>query len=358
MQAKTMILIIVAVVCGLVATIGISQMVDGGGDAPKGEMVKLFVAATNVDIGERIDSQNVRLEEWPVDRVPEGAITNLSDLEERFAAQRLFPGEPIMTLKLMDTNTGSHTLKIPPGHRACPIKVQGGHNAGALLISPGDRVDVLVFVRKSQELAFTGTKTILRDIRVYSVGDQTSRAAEGEEQNKSAQTVMLLVTLKQAEKLTLASELGSIRLVLRHPGETSIDDEDTEATSVESLLDGENETTQRNAGNGGTNQSSGSLFDLLSSPNKAPATNGQSTPVFIDPTQAQVDHTIYVHGDTGVRVFDFQNGGERPVERSAEPPASEFSTGPAPFSQSSSGNQGSDSSDLPSFDDFPFGVAD
>lgn len=355
MQAKTMILIIVAVVCGLVATIGISQMVDGGDGEQKGETVKLFVAATNVDIGEKIDSQNVRLEEWPVDRVPEGAITNLSELEERFAAQRLFPGEPIMTLKLMDTNTGSHTLKIPPGHRACPIKVQGGHNAGALLISPGDRVDVLVFVRKSQELAFTGTKTILRDIRVYSVGDKTSRAAEGEE-NKGAQTVMLLVTLKQAEKLTLASELGNIRLVLRHPGETEVEEEDTDATSVESLLDGENELTKRTTTSSGGNQPSGSLFDLLSS-NKAPA-NSQSTPVFVSPTQANVDHTIYVHGDTGVRVFDFQDGGERPVERSFEPPANEFSTGPAPFSQSSSGNQGSDSSDLPSFDDFPFGDAD
>ena len=357
MQAKTMILIMVAVVCGLVATIGISQMVDRGEDKTQGDMVKLFVAVANVDIGEKIDSQNVGLEEWPADRVPEGAITKLSELEDRFARQRLYPGEPIMGAKLMETITDSHTFGIPPGHRACPIKVQGGHNAGALLMSPGDRVDVLVFVRKSAELAFTGTKTILRDIRVYSVGDQTSRAIEGEDQHKNAQTVMLLVTPKQAEKLTLASELGSLRLILRHPGETPLEDEDNEATSVESLLDGEDESTPRNAGN--SNQASGSLLDLLSNgPSIDPATSGESTPVFGNPIQAQVDHSIFVHGESGVRVFDFQNGGERPIERVSEQSDPTFSTGSAPFSQSSSGNQGSDSSDLPSFDDFSFGDAD
>lgn len=364
MQAKTMILIVVAVVCGLVATIGISQMVDGKGKTPQGETVKVFVAATNVDISDKLDSQNVRLEEWPRDRVPEGAITKLEDLQDRFAAQRLYPGEPIMKAKLMNDNAGSPTVHIPPGHRACPIKVQGGHNAGALLINPGDRVDVLVFVRKSSELSFTGTKTILRDIRVFSVGEQTSRATDEEGGRGSAQTVMLLVTPKQAEKLTLASELGSLRLVLRHPGEEpDEEDEYDEATSVDSLLNGDDSFTPRDADTK-AQPTTGSLLDLLSQSNQATDNANNVTVIPVQPA-VEVEHTIYIHGESGVRVFDFQKGGERPVERDMNPAPPNYGpgtvggtpAGSAPFSQSSTGNQGSDSSGLPSFDDFSFGDA-
>jgi hypothetical protein len=164
------------------------------------------------------------------------------------------------------------------------------------------------------------------------------------------------VTPKQAEKLTLASELGSLRLVLRHPGETPLEDEHSEATSIDSLFNDENEQTPRaRASTTPTNQPGGSLLDLLTSAAKTePSSN--AVPLFTS-SPTVVDHSIFVHGEKGVRVFDFQNGGERPVERDLNPIGSDVATGSAPFSQSSGGNQGSDSSDQPSFDDFSFGDA-
>jgi pilus assembly protein CpaB len=356
MQAKTMILIVVAIICGLVATIGISQMVDGKGGVAGGETVKLFVASTNVDIGTKLDSQNVRLEEWPRDRVPEGAITKLDELESKYARQRLFPGEPIMGAKLQESVAGDISVLIPPGHRVCPIKVQGGSNAGANLIDPGDHVDVLVFLQKSSEMNFTGTKTILRDIRVFAVDHRTQREVAGDEAAvKNAQSVSLLVTPKQAERLTLASELGSLRLILRHPGEPTDEEDGDQGTSVESMLSGDQD--QQTAEHGVPTTAPGNrLLDLLGTPppRQTPTTVAQ-VPVIVEP---EVEHRIFIHGDSSVRVFEFQSGQQRPVEWTPAPAASTYSTGSAPFSQSSTGNRRSDSSDLPSFDDFSFGDAD
>jgi Flp pilus assembly protein CpaB len=365
MQAKTIILIVIAVGCGLVATIGISQMVDRKGGEVGGETVKMFVAAVNIDIGDKLDSQNVRLEEWPRDRVPEGTITNLKDLEDRYARQRLFPGEPIMSAKLMEENS-SITILIPEGFRVCPIKVQGGHNSIANLINPGDRVDVLVFLRATTGVEFTGTKTFLRNIRVFAVDQKTARDAKDDDAPQNAQIVSLLVTPKQAEKLTLASELGSLRLVLRHPGEKTTGLESRrEGTSIQSLFYGdddddvtEDETEQP------LNQFESSLIDDATDPENPPQksllhllpwytakTDSDSS----EEGEVVVEHTIYVHGENGVRVFEFQQGQDRPVERIFGEPEQPEDLDEGSFSESSDLNEESDYSDQPEFDDFSTG---
>jgi pilus assembly protein CpaB len=124
MRAKSLVLLLIAGVCGLVASIGISQVIDRKGtttDAPMGE---LFVAVTDIDIAAKLDATNVKLDKWPKDRIPEGAITKLEDLKDKFPRTRLFAGEPILAAKLMDTNSGiDNSAKIPDGYRVVSVKV-------------------------------------------------------------------------------------------------------------------------------------------------------------------------------------------------------------------------------------------
>ncbi|MEO1970669.1 MAG: Flp pilus assembly protein CpaB [Pirellulaceae bacterium] len=356
MQAKTMILIVIAVGCGLVATIGISQMVDRKGKESEDETVQLFVAAVSININDKINSQNVRLETWPRDRVPEGSITDLEDLQHRYARQRLFPGEPIMAAKLMDTNSGSASILIPPGHRVCPIKVQGSHNSVANLINPGDRVDVLVFLRATTGIDFTGTKTFLHNITVFAIDQKTARDEDTDDTPQNAHTVSLIVTPKQAEKLTLASELGSLRLVMRHPGEVDDDSEtNQEGTSIHALIYGTEENDPQDPVHSNELRSSlvdsydlepadsprNGLFSMLPW-NRGSAEDTDAT----EDEDEDVEHRIFVHGQRGVRVFEFHVGQERPVERVVGEPAAD------PFSESSDINGGSDFSDQPGFDDF------
>ena len=60
--------------CGLVASIGISQVMDArnkaGGDP--GDKQGVFVAMLDIQANEELTAQNIKLEEWPKNIVPQG----------------------------------------------------------------------------------------------------------------------------------------------------------------------------------------------------------------------------------------------------------------------------------------------
>ena len=63
-----------------------------------------------------------------------------------------------------------------------------------------------------------GATTILQDIKVFAVNDQWRPSEEkGGNEALAVKNVALLVTPEQAEKVTLATELGKVKLVLRSP---------------------------------------------------------------------------------------------------------------------------------------------
>jgi pilus assembly protein CpaB len=88
MRMKSLILIFIALGCGLVASIGISQVMDRGGGSGKIEMEQILVALADIDIGSKLDDKNVALEEWPKNKVPEGAVRRIQDIENKFASGR------------------------------------------------------------------------------------------------------------------------------------------------------------------------------------------------------------------------------------------------------------------------------
>ena len=222
MRGKSMILIMIALGCGLVASIGISQILDRN-NKPKANVAtkKIFVAVQDVDINKILDAEMIKLEEWPADKVPEDAITSLEDVKDLAPNQRLFAGEPIRREKLIDPNKGGDDLRIPKGFRVQAIKVDAASSV-ANLVRPGHHVDVLVYLRKGGNIAQTTTKTILQDVRVFAVNAQTIRETDEEGNTKNAKTVSLLLQPEQVETILMASRLGTISLSLRRP------DDDTE----------------------------------------------------------------------------------------------------------------------------------
>ena len=225
MRTKSIVLIIIALGCGLVASIGISEVLkQGPGAGPAVETEPLLVAAMDIDIGTKLDAQNVKIEQWPKGKIPEEALHSLDDAQDHFTSTRLYAGEPILSKKLMDSNDPSATTKIPDGYLVLPVKVELDTVIG--LIQPGDLVDIMVFLRQGAEIPRTDTYTILRMVRVFAVNSQTARTVDEKGHEVSAKTVSLLVKPKQSEKLTLAAELGKIRLALRRPTDQIPDDND------------------------------------------------------------------------------------------------------------------------------------
>lgn len=217
MRSKSGILLIVALGCGMVASVGISQVVAERSAADSQiQLVEILVATRDIDVQEKITADNIRLEKWPKDRLPEGAITKLEDVENRFANQRLFAGEPLLPAKLMDS-AESVANKIPPGHRVFDMSVD--NNTGGMgYILPGDRVDVIGFFQASQPGQIGQTQTVLRAVRVFGIDGNTIRDNKKTDERKGATTIQLLIQDSQLEAMTTAAAMGQLRVSLCPPG--------------------------------------------------------------------------------------------------------------------------------------------
>lgn len=213
-------LLMLALGCGLVASIGITQVMakrNVPAEAPAANTTTIFVALDDIPTGDPITPQVIKLEQWPKDKVPAGAIAKLEDVENRRPKSKIYKGAPILENWLLPkgSNQGA-TAQIPKGYRVVAIRVDDV-SASSNMIRPGDRVDIIVYVQKSAGRGFEATKTqtILEDIKVFSVNDIYDLDPSGHENKVAARTISLLVTPAQAEKVTLATEMGKIRLVMR-----------------------------------------------------------------------------------------------------------------------------------------------
>lgn len=217
MRPKSMILILIALGCGLVASIGISQVVERNAEANKNKTVMkpIYVALTDISAGEELNATRVKLEEWPVDKIPEGAVVAAEQLEGMSPTQPLYTGEPILVAKIADREKmRGGASRIRPGYRVTAINVDAS-SAVAGLIWPGDHVDVYNFVGGHNK-----ADLVLSDIEVFAVNDQIQRIQDNQGGNSiNARTVSLLVTPEQAEKLLQAVNVGRPNLALRSPNE-------------------------------------------------------------------------------------------------------------------------------------------
>ena len=228
MRPKSIALLLLALGCGLVASIGITEVMakrNAQRAAPSGETQPIFVAMTDIGLGDLLTPEVLKLEQWPKDKVPAGAISRIEDVEGRRTRTRLYTDEPILENRLLGRGASEQgaTALIPKGYRVVPVKVDLV-SGGSSLILPGDRVDVMVHLVRDmgRDIPETVTRTILQDIKVFAVNDVVELEKDkGTGRTIAAKTISLLVTPEQAAKVMLATQLGTINLVMR----SSEDDE-------------------------------------------------------------------------------------------------------------------------------------
>jgi pilus assembly protein CpaB len=223
MRSKSIILLVLALGCGLVASIGISQYMEARNKATdQSDRQPVFVAMADIGANEEMTAQNIKLEEWPKNIIPAGALTKLEEVEHKRCRMKLYAGEPILSSKLLGASDSVGAAKdIPPGYRVVHVKVDAATGSSNLIL-PGDRVDVIVFRQPNNNMNATAAKIVLQDIKVFAVDTQTENAfaATKTEQTEpvAAKTIAVLVTPEQAVILHAATEMGgSVRLVLRNP---------------------------------------------------------------------------------------------------------------------------------------------
>jgi pilus assembly protein CpaB len=156
---------------------------------------------------------------WPANAMPAGAFNKIDALlggGRRVVLAAIEPNEPVLSLKV--TGAGQRaTLSalVRPGMKAVTIRVNDVEGVGGFVL-PGDHVDVAL--TRTIDKGDATTEVVLQNTRVLAI-DQTAdeRAAKA----AVAKSVTLEVSTLNAQKLWLASSVGSLSLLLRKAGETT-----------------------------------------------------------------------------------------------------------------------------------------
>jgi pilus assembly protein CpaB len=189
----------------------------------------IVVASKPLRFGAELGSMSLREMEWPENAIPAGAFRKISDLTSsgrRVVLTAIETNEPVLASKI--TGPGQRaTLSavLSEGMRAVTIRVNDVEGVAGFVL-PGDRVDVAL-TRQAEKSGTTDV--VLQNVKVLAI-DQT--ADERTDKPSIARAVTLEVDTASAQKLALASAIGTLSLMLRRAGDAT-----SEATRRISLGD-------------------------------------------------------------------------------------------------------------------------
>jgi pilus assembly protein CpaB len=227
-RASTIVMIGFAVVFGLLAVFiaqvwlnNQASMQARNMEANKQQLATrtIVVAKEPLRFGTELSETMLKEVPWPADSLPAGAFTAIKDIlspGRRVVLAAIEANEPVLALKI--TGAGQRaTLSalVKPGMKAVTIRVNDVEGVGGFVL-PGDHVDV-VLTRQIDKGSAT-TDIVLQNTRVLAI-DQS--ADERNAKATVAKSVTLEVDTVEAQKVWLASSVGSLSLLLRKAGETA-----------------------------------------------------------------------------------------------------------------------------------------
>jgi len=269
MKQKNVILMVVAVGCGLVAAFLTSQMSAKG----QVEQVDVVVAAKDLPVGTMITREDlktaVKIKKVPKDGLPPAYVTNPDELVDKKLSRPVRTDETFNPQEL----TKGGVVTLPDGYDMMSIPV-GGAAAVAGFVGPGSRVDVLTTRRLGSQIrAFP----LLVNMLVVAVDTNIVGSKEGT--YPATSSVSFAVKEKEALLLSLARSAGcSIELKLRHPNKSPEADKGYNIDEVIKLLQDDKEKvdvrpTNTEKGNGGPQPES-----VKPDPSPAPAKPVEPSP--------------------------------------------------------------------------------
>lgn len=177
---------------------------------------QVVVAAEGLKVGAKLAAIDLRMVDYPASSIPEGAFHSIPELEGRGVVLPIEKNEPVLSSKLAADKAGAGlpTL-IPNGMRAVSVKVNEVISVAGFVV-PGTRVDVMLTGYPAERTpGQVMTTTVLENVEVLAAGQKLERDEAGKPQTVTV--ITLLVSLDDAQKLTLAASEGKIQLALRNP---------------------------------------------------------------------------------------------------------------------------------------------
>jgi pilus assembly protein CpaB len=213
---RAVIVMTLAILFGLAAVLMASRWLL---TQPAKRADSIVVAVADINIGQRLSPEMLKLVEWPPHSVPKGAFDDPKKLGGRVLKFSILAGEPLSEAKLAPAGTvGGLSALITEGKRAITVRVNDVIGVAGFAL-PGNYVDIIVSTeteargQDGQQRERSISKIVLERILVLAVAQEVNR---DETKPKVVNAVTLEVTPEQAEKLDLARSVGTLSLALRN----------------------------------------------------------------------------------------------------------------------------------------------
>jgi pilus assembly protein CpaB len=243
MKLTVVLLVTVVFVAMLAMTLFLQQGSPIGDPMPVKAMVpepvnpaadlEVLVAKTRVEEGTALNPTMFDASTLEEGKIPMGALRkrDLAQINGKFAAKLLQANVPILVSDITDQRPTS-LLSIPSGYRAVTINIDNRSGVEGFA-KPNTRVDVL-FTYTDQ--GRKKVSTIVRFVKVLSVGGVTAADADKAGAQAAATTITLLVSERDAKKIELARKVGELSLSLVGDQEEPTIDPASEEISFNDLV--------------------------------------------------------------------------------------------------------------------------
>lgn len=213
---KTLIVVTLAIACGILAAISISvyvrQKIKAVQDQATLPMVERLVAARDLAAGTRLDANHLAIRSFPRDWVSSNSIpiSKYESLQGKVLTTALKAGEALLPIHIMQLEA-SFSNNLAPGRRAISLPVDQVNSLSGLL-KPGDLIDLYVtFTYQRKNL----TAPLLQGVMVLATGQDTLNDTDGSMRNFS--TITLDAAPDDVVKIVAARQAGSLTAILRNP---------------------------------------------------------------------------------------------------------------------------------------------
>jgi pilus assembly protein CpaB len=227
-RTSTIVMIAFAVVFGLLAVFLANAWLNNRADEARRSLEAqrkaappahtIVVARRPLRFGDVLGALSLREMPWPQDSLPAGSFGTVSELTaaKRIVLAPIEVNEPILASKI--TGAGQRatlSAMLNDGMKAVTIRVNDVEGVAGF-IQPGDHVDVVL--TRPGERKISINDVIIQNVRVLAVDQLADQTAD---KPVVVKAVTLEVDETGGQKLALASQVGTLSLLLRKAGEVA-----------------------------------------------------------------------------------------------------------------------------------------
>jgi pilus assembly protein CpaB len=223
MRPNSIVILVIAIVLGGIAAFLARNWLLSRTQVTATATTTIVAAGKQLPFGTPLAEDNVIEMPWAASVLPAGSFTTKQALFKdgrRITLATVQQNEPILNSKVTGPGErASLSTLLGQDKRAITIRVDDVRGVAGFIL-PNDRVDV-VLIRSDSDSG--GRKDysdlLLQDVKVIAVDQIVS---ERKDNPTVAKAVTLEVTPQEAQKITLATDIGHLSLILRKAGDTNV----------------------------------------------------------------------------------------------------------------------------------------